>query len=46
MADCDEDDCTNEAAAHCPGCAVILCTDHCGGAGSDCPDCSTKMEAL
>lgn len=46
MPTCDEDDCDLTAIAVCPGCAVMLCEDHCGGDGSECPDCSTALDGL
>lgn len=47
MTQCDEDDCTEKAAASCGNCGVFLCLDHCGGDGSDCLVCANGvMEAL
>lgn len=46
MPTCDEDDCTNEAEASCPNCALMLCLEHGGGDGNECDQCGTPMEKL
>lgn len=49
MQECDGERkvyCRNEARAVCTHCGLMLCLEHCGGAGSDCPDCNHEMEAI
>ncbi len=46
MPKCDEDGCKREAIASCPACAYMACDDHCGGDGSECPECGKDMEGL
>jgi hypothetical protein len=49
---CDEDGCPNDDQGEspvsiCNNCAVLLCTEHCDGDGSECVECGAGiMEAV